>query len=367
MECLGRLRIGVEHRERLARIGLSYHIGIQRNSPQERDPHVERSSLATSLPEHIDLVMAVRTLQPTHIFDDADDRHLAIPAKGDGLARIEERHFLGRGNDDGAAELPEQINRRHRLVPGPWREVDQQEIQVLPLHAAEQLIDELVLVRIAPDDGIVGVLQQKRHRRDFEVVGLKRNDPAGGADLKFLAFGAHHFGNIGSMDVHIADADMPPLERETDGDIRGARALPHPAFIAHDEDFVLDPIHPPGHQPATMPFLVFLAALVLVANGARPHVGTGVAGGSAAVADHIEFTRHCVFLSSKSIGPAIRTGYRRRPPVGTPTYSFSEEFCTDIPETPPPAPVVATAGTNASVADTDFFLPKKPALTIPTS
>src|SRR6478752_4582007 len=85
---------------------------------------------------------------------------------------------------------------------------------------------------------------------------------------------------------------MPSLERQTDGEIRRAGALSHPALVAHDEDFVLDPLHPLGDQPSAVPFLVLLTRFVLVANRTGPHVRAGIAAAGRRRGDHIEFARH---------------------------------------------------------------------------
>ena len=143
-------------------------------------------------------------------------------------------------------------------IPGSRRQIDQEKIQILPFDTPEELIDELILVGIAPDNGIIRILQQERHGRDLQIVRLEGNDPARRADLELLTFGADHLGNIGAVNVHVTDTDMPSLERQAHREIGGARALSDPALIAHDEDFVLDALHPLGYQPAAMSFLVLL-------------------------------------------------------------------------------------------------------------
>src|SRR4029077_4737291 len=117
-----------------------------------------------------------------------------------------------------------------------------QEIKILPFDTAQELVDELILVCIAPDDRIVRVLQEERHRGDLEVIRLKRDDPARTADLEFLPFGPHHLWNVRAMDIHIANADMPPFERKTHGKIRRASTLSYPTLVTHNEDFVFDPL-----------------------------------------------------------------------------------------------------------------------------
>src|SRR5947199_10440793 len=104
-------------------------------------------------------------------------------------------------DDDGPAHVPDQINRRHRLIAGPRREIHEQEIQILPLDSAEQLVDEFVLVGIAPDEGVIGILEEEGHRRNLEVIGSIRDDPSGRADLQFLALGSDHLRDIGAMDI----------------------------------------------------------------------------------------------------------------------------------------------------------------------
>ncbi len=273
----------------------------------------------------------MRTFEPTHVLHDTDDRHFAVFAKRHRLARIQQRHLLRSRDDDGPADVAQQVDGGHRFVSSSGRQIDQEEVQVLPFDSAQQLVDELVLVGITPDDGIIGVLQQKRHGGNLEVVGLKRNDAARGADLELLSFGANHFRDVGTVNVHVANADMPSLERQTHCEIRRAGAFSHPALVAHDEDFVLDPLHPLGDQPAAVPFLVLLTRFVLVANRTGPHVRAGIAAAGRRSGDHIEFARHrrrpfLAFLSVESEAcPAIaacrlRWGHRGTPRRQHPTW-----------------------------------------------
>jgi hypothetical protein len=161
-------------------------------------------------------------------------------------------------------------------LPVPGRQIDQQEIEILPFHPSQQLIDELILISVAPDDRIIGVLQQERHRRDLHVVGLKRNDSPGRADLQLLSFRPDHLGNVGTMNVHVANPDMPAFEREADRQVGGAGTFPHSTLVAHDQDLIFDPFHAFGDEPPAVAFLVFLTGFILVANGAGPHIGAGI-------------------------------------------------------------------------------------------
>ena len=103
-----------------------------------------------------------------------------------------------------------------------------------------------------------------------------RNNAAARADLETLPFGAHHFGNIGAVNIHVADTDLVSLQRQADGQVRGDGAFADPALVAHDEDLVVDPLHAFGHQPPAVTFLVFLTRFILVTNRARPHVRTSI-------------------------------------------------------------------------------------------
>ena len=208
------------------------------------------------------------------------------------LAGIEESHFLRRSDNDGSADLSQQIDRRHGFIAGSGRQIHQKKIQILPFHATEQLIDEFIFIGVAPNNGIVRILEQEGHRRDLEIVGLVRNDAPRGADLELLPLRPHHLRNIGSMDVHVADSDMPAFQGKAHGQIGGAGAFPHAALVAHDEHLVLDPLHPLGNQPPAMAFLVFLTGLILVADRAGPHVGTVVALSGTGMRNDVEFARH---------------------------------------------------------------------------
>src|SRR3977135_2182062 len=83
------------------------------------------------------------------------------------------------------------------------------------------------------------------------------------------------------MDIHIANADMPPFERKTHGEVRRTVTLSSSPLVAHDEHFVFDSLHPFGYQPATVPLLILLTGFVLIADRAGPHVYAGIAAAGA--------------------------------------------------------------------------------------
>src|SRR2546430_4572735 len=114
--------------------------------------------------------------------------------------------------------------------------------------------------------------------------------------IKFLALGSDHLRDIVAMDIHVADADVVPLQGQTDGQVRGYRALAHPFLVAHHQHLILDLPHPLRDEPTTMSFLVLLAGLVLVANGAGPQIGAGIPASGPRMLDHIQLPRH--FFSS---------------------------------------------------------------------
>src|SRR2546422_4437642 len=122
---------------------------------------------------------------------------------------------------------------------------------------------------------------------------LERDDAARRADLELLPLPADHLGDVGPVDVHIRDADFLAQECEAHGQVRRDGALTDPALVAHDQDLVADDRHPLVHEPAAVPFLVLLAGLVLVADGAGPQIGAGVGG---RVGNDGNLARHALYL-----------------------------------------------------------------------
>ena len=94
------------------------------------------------------------------------------------------------------------------------------------------------------------------------------------------------------MDIHIANADMPPFERKTHGEVRRTGTLSASTLVAHDEHFVFDSLHPFGYQPAAVPFLILLTGFVLIADRAGPHVYAGIAAAGAGRLNDVQFTSH---------------------------------------------------------------------------
>ncbi len=168
------------------------------------------------------------------------------------------------------------------------------------------------------------------------------------------------------MNVHVADADMPTLERKTDGQVGRTGAFSDSALVTHDKHFVLDPLHPLGDEPAAVPFLVLLTGFVFIADRAGPHVDAGIAAAGAGRLNDVQFTSHSIFLLyivSLICRVSIAVGLRRHADIVAlrRTSTCARRHAVACRLRP------AHGGLSTLISGTGFFLLKNPALMMPTS
>ena len=149
---------------------------IDRQPAEERHAHLRRQRFAAAVAEDVGLVVAVGARVVAHVLDDADRRDIELLIHPHGAPAVGQRHLLRRRHDDRADD-------RHRLaeaqrdVAGAGRHVDDQVVEVLPRHFAEELLDGAVQHRPAPDDRRI-VVGHEPDRDDLHAVLLRRHDLA---------------------------------------------------------------------------------------------------------------------------------------------------------------------------------------------
>ena len=122
---------------RFAVITLPHHFGIQWNSSQKGYAHVVGGRFSPAQSKDFDVLVAMGAIQAAHVLHDTDNRQFAVPGKGHRLPGVEQRHFLRSRNDHAPGHLPDQVDRRDRLVSGSRRQIHDKKIQILPFDAAE--------------------------------------------------------------------------------------------------------------------------------------------------------------------------------------------------------------------------------------
>ncbi len=155
----------------------------------------------------------------------------------EGFASILERDVGGSGDDDGAGE-GHGLHERDDDIAGAGGQVDEEDVELTPLHLLQELADDLVEHGAAHDQGLVAG-GDEADGDDFDPVRQVGLDlvvgPNGG-----LARGAEHQRHIGAVDVGVNEADAIAQFRQSDGEIDRQRGLADAAFAGSDGDDGLD-------------------------------------------------------------------------------------------------------------------------------
>ena len=118
---------------------------------------------------------AVGADEAAHVLDHAEGADVDLVEHRDRLARVEQAHLLGRGDDHRPGERDE-LAEAERRVARPGRQVDDQVVELAPLDVAQELLDGRVDERAAPDDRRVAG-QEVLDAHHLHAVGDDRVDP----------------------------------------------------------------------------------------------------------------------------------------------------------------------------------------------
>jgi hypothetical protein len=80
----------------------------------------------------------VREIEPRHVLDDAEHRHVELPEHLDSAHRVEHGDVLRRGHDDGAGER-NGLHHRELRVARTGRQIDEQHVELAPRDVLEEL------------------------------------------------------------------------------------------------------------------------------------------------------------------------------------------------------------------------------------
>ena len=160
-----------------------------------------------------------------HVLDEAEDGDVDPGEHRGGLARVDERDFLRRGDDDGAGQR-DGLDDGELDVAGAGREIEDEEIEAAPIDLPEELLGVAGDHRAAEDGGRI-VIEEEAHGHQLHAVA------GDGDDAVFLGghgalVGAEHEADAGAVDVAIAKADAGAGLLEGDGEIGGDGDLPTP-------------------------------------------------------------------------------------------------------------------------------------------
>ena len=175
-----------------------------------------------------------------HVLDDAGHPQIALL----GHVGCPGRDLLGgqrRGSDDDHLGARQHASQAHLDVTGAGGHVDEEVVELAPVHVLQELLHGAVEDQSAPHDGAV-LVGQEAHRQDPEEpvadAPLQR-DHLLGAGLD-LALHAEQAGNREPPDVRVQDTDGEPAPGQGHGQVHGDGALAHPALARGDGE------HPGG-------------------------------------------------------------------------------------------------------------------------
>ena len=149
------------------------------------------------------------------------------------FAHHAQRRLLRRGHDHPAVQRHRLAERKLRVARAR-RQIHEQNIQVAPLHRAEELLDGLHNHRPAPNHRLVA-LHQKPHAHQLHAVVRRRHHLFLRADGWPLVH-AHHQRDGGAVNVAIQQADFRPKMLQAARQVHRHGGLADAAFAAGDGD-----------------------------------------------------------------------------------------------------------------------------------
>ena len=165
---------------------------------------------------------------------------------------------MGRRDDQGAVRIRDELRHGQRFIAGAGRAVNDQVVQIVPLHVLQELPDDAHLHRPAPDDRLIRPREQEPDGHDPQRSQLHGHQRIV-ATLYPDALQVKHSGDAGAMDVRVQQPHGSAREGQSGGKVDGDRALADAPLAGQHENLVLD-----SAQPALelLPFQEILWGLV---------------------------------------------------------------------------------------------------------
>ena len=198
------------------------------------DPGQRRGDrLAAAGTEDVGVLPAVRADQIRHVLDDAGDALMGLRGQGAGPLGDLGRRDLRRGHHEqlGAGQ---KLGHRDGYVPGAGRQVEQQDVEVTPVHVGQELLERPVQHGAAPDHRRVA-LGEHPDGDDLHAVRRRRHDHL--FYLRRCPGDPEHPGHRMPVDVGVRDPDLRPGGGQGHGQVDRHRRLADAALAAgHRED-----------------------------------------------------------------------------------------------------------------------------------
>ncbi len=208
--------------ERLARVARLANARVERDRAEQRHAELLGERLAAAAAEDV----------AAHVLHDAEQPHRGLLRHERGPRSDLLRRRLRRRHDDhlGARQ---QLAERDRDVSGPGRHVDDEHVELAPVHVREKLLERAMQHRPAPHHRLV-VVEEEADRHQLHVVLHRRHDHLVHGDR--LLVDAEQVRDRVSVDVGVEDPDAQPVARERRREVRRDRRLADAALPrAHRE------------------------------------------------------------------------------------------------------------------------------------
>ena len=186
-----------------------------------------------------------------HVLERPDQAHAGLLRH----LRRADRHLLRcrlRRGDDHDLRAWEQLSERDRNVAGPGRHVDDERVELAPVHVGEELLERAVQHRPTPHDRRV-LLEEEADRHQLQVAAHRRHDHLVDDDRALCD--AQHERDRVAVDVGVENScsQTEPVERCREVD--GQRRLADSALAARDREHPRrgadrDALRPPGDAAA---------------------------------------------------------------------------------------------------------------------
>ena len=177
--------------------------------------------------EDMRFVPAIGTYISRHVLDQAQNRGLESAEHVDRLACIQQSHIL-RGRDDQCAGQLGSLAQGQLHIPGAGRQVDDQHVQLAPVHLPQHLLQRPHQHRTAPDDCLV-LFHHEADGHHSDAMGVQRFD-----DLAIgrcgLALGAHHPRLRGTIYIGIQQPHLAPGLGQRHRQVGRHGGFAHPAL-----------------------------------------------------------------------------------------------------------------------------------------
>ena len=210
-------------------------VGIEGDLGEEGDLEALGLAFAAVLAEKV-VFGPVFAFEPGHVFDDAEDGDVDLGEHGDGFPGVDEGHFLGGGDDDGAVE-GDGLHDGELDVAGAGGEVEDEDIEFAPGDLFEELLGVAVGEGAADDDG-GAVAEEEAHGHEFDAVGLDGDDVVVLVCVRLFAGRAEEEGDRGAVEVAVTEADLEALLGKGDGEVGGDGGFADATLAGgHRDDF----------------------------------------------------------------------------------------------------------------------------------